>query len=94
MQDLIDAWKTAWSGYGVSDYALFFGIGIALVCAYRNWQKTFLITWVVVYGWSMIVLLSGQYIDINAGMLALWVCTYGLLGFLFLSFLIYTNLKD
>lgn len=94
MQDLIDAWKTAWSGYGLSDYTLFLAIGVAGVCAYRNWQKTCLISWIVVYSWTMVVLLSGQHIDINAGMMALWVSSYGLLGFLFLSFLIYTNLKE
>ena len=93
MDELIEAWKTAWQGYGLSDYPLLLAILVAAVCAYRNWQKTALVAWLIVYAWTMVVLVSGQYIDMNAGMLALWVCTYGLFGFFLLGFLIYTNLK-
>jgi hypothetical protein len=93
MNELVEAWKEAWLGYGISDYSLLVAIIIIAVSAYRNWQKTALIAWLLAYSWSMVVLLSGQYIDINAGMLALWVCSYGLLGFLVLGFLIYSNLK-
>lgn len=94
MNELIEAWKQAWLGYGVNDNYLIVAAVIAAVCAYRNWQKTILIAWLLFYGWTMTVLLSGQYIDINAGMIALWVCTYGLFGFLLLGMLIYTNLKN
>ncbi len=93
MNDLVEAWKEAWKGYGISDYSVIIALVIAAVCFYRNWQKTALILWLLIYSWSMTVLLSGQYIDINAGMIALWVCTYGLFGFLLLGVFIYYNLK-
>ncbi len=94
MNDLVEAWKAAWLSYEIPDYSLIIAIIILALCAYRNWQRTILIVWLCFYGWTMTVLLSGQYIDINAGMLALWVCTYGLFGFLFLGLLIYQNLKN
>lgn len=95
MEPIMDAWKSAWQGYGISNYALLVASLVAAVSAYRNWQKTLLVVWILVYVWTMTILLGGggAGFDMQEGMNALWVCCYGLFGFLFLAFLIYTNLK-
>lgn len=94
MEPIIDALQLTWQGYGVSEYVLYVVAAAALVGAYWSWQRTALAVWGVLYVWSMVALLGGQYFDVNEGLNALWLCTYALLGFFLLGYFIYSNLKD
>jgi hypothetical protein len=94
MDQIINAWGDAWQGYGISEYLLYLFLGVAAALAYRNWQRTLLVVWLAFYSWSMAVILSSDSLDMESGMTALWVCFYGLVGFILLGFMIYINLRE
>ena len=93
METLLDVWMTEWERYSIDPWFLFIGLAVAAVFAYRDWQRTLLVLWSVVYLWSMVTILSPNKLDMGEGFIVVWVCGYGLLGFFFLGFLIYNNLK-
>ena len=93
MDPLMEVWKLEWASYNLEPMFLYAFLAIAAVCAYRDRQKTLLVIWVVVYAWSMTIALAPGQLDLQAGFLVIWMCGYGLLGFFFLGYLFYANLK-
>lgn len=93
MEVLLAVWEEAWLGYGIDEIYVYLALIIAAFAAYRDWAKTLMVSWILVYLWTMITLLSSD-LDLQAGFNVVWVCGYGLLGFVFLAFCYYTNLKQ
>jgi len=91
MDVLFDVWTEAWKGYGLDGLYLYVAAAAVAVCAYYNWQRTLLVTWSIVYIWTMAVLLSSD-VDLQEGFTVVYVCAYGLVGFLFLGYCFYQNL--
>ena len=94
MDTLMDLWQSTWNGYAIDPIYIYLAVAVAAVLAYRDWQRTLLVVWVVVYAWSMGVALTSPRIDLSEGFLVVWVAGYGLFGFFMLGFLFYSNLKQ
>lgn len=93
MDQLLNVWEHAWASYHIEPVYLYVILAVAAICAYRDWQKTLLVLWIVVYAWTMTIALAPGRLDLEAGFLVVWVCGYGLMGFFFLGYLFYANLK-
>ena len=93
MDVLLAVWEEEWLRYGIDQ--IYVGVAFVIVAfsAYRNWAKTLMVSWVLVYLWTMVTLLSSD-LDMQEGMNVVWVCGYGLLGFIFLAFCYYMNLRE
>jgi hypothetical protein len=94
MDVLFDSWKYAWEQYEIGSTTVFIAFLIIAALAYRDWSKTLLGVWGVVYLWTMTVLLTDTALELGEGFVIVWVCGYGLLGFFALGFLFYYSLKS
>ena len=90
METLLNIWQAEWDRYAIEPIYLFVILAVVAIGLYRNWNKTLLILWSVVYLWTMVVALK---VDLSGGFTVVWLCAYGFLGFMFLGFLFYSNLK-
>lgn len=94
MQPLIDSWEFAWNSYEIGSTTVFVVVAVLAILAYRDWPKTLLGVWGVVYLWSMSVLLTDEALEMSEDFTIVFVCGYGLLGFFALGFLFYYTLKS
>jgi len=93
MRQLFNLWMSEWNRYGIDPWVLAIAVVIVAMLAYRDRYKTLLGVWAVVYLWTMFTVLVPGKVDLEEGFLVVWVCGYGLVGFFFLGFLFYQNLK-
>jgi len=94
MREIFDLLESTWASYEIGETYIFLAVLLLVFLLWRNWQKTSLGIWAVLYSWTMWVLLSSPGYDLQEGFNAVWVCTFGLLGFIALGGLIYQVLKS